>query len=100
MRALVGDFSTLVINKKVMKHICTLKYQATGIKIPEAFLTADVCLILLDNIPHGLVVYEQVISAQVAQELPFMAIEVRKLARGPAALVLGYFTRTFCLPDC
>jgi len=53
------------------------------ITIPEAFLTADACLILLDNISNGLVVYEQVISARVAQELPFMATEVRKHSRGP-----------------
>lgn len=52
------------------------------ITIPEAFLTADACLILLDNISDGLVVYKQVISARIAQELPFMATEVRELLRG------------------
>ena len=62
------------------------------ITMPEAFLTADACLILLDNISNGLVVYEQVISARVTQELPFMATEVRKLSRGP---VFKYFMRTF-----
>ncbi|KAF2754198.1 adenylosuccinate lyase [Pseudovirgaria hyperparasitica] len=45
------------------------------ITIPEAFLTADACLILLDNISNGLVVYEKVIQNRIAQELPFMATE-------------------------
>ena len=65
------------------------------ITIPEAFLTAEACPILLDNISNGLVVYEQVISARIAQELPFMATEVRKHSRARAALVFAYFMRTF-----
>lgn len=45
------------------------------ITIPEAFLTADACLMLLDNISNGLVVYPRVIASRVQQELPFMATE-------------------------
>lgn len=45
------------------------------ITIPEAFLTTDACLMLLDNISNGLVVYPKVISSRVQQELPFMATE-------------------------
>ncbi|EFW19892.1 adenylosuccinase ade13 [Coccidioides posadasii str. Silveira] len=53
------------------------------ITLPEAFLTADACLILLDNISNGLVVYEKVIASRVAAELPFMATEnvIMALAR-------------------
>lgn len=53
------------------------------ITLPEAFLTADACLILLDNIADGLVVYEKVIQSHIAQELPFMATEnvIMALAR-------------------
>jgi len=45
------------------------------ITLPEAFLSADACLILLDNISNGLVVYPKVIASRVQQELPFMATE-------------------------
>lgn len=45
------------------------------ITIPEAFLTADACLMLLDNITNGLVVYPKVIASRVKAELPFMATE-------------------------
>ncbi|KAF2084169.1 adenylosuccinate lyase [Saccharata proteae CBS 121410] len=45
------------------------------ITMPEAYLTADACLLLLDNISSGLVVYPKVIQSRVAQELPFMATE-------------------------
>jgi len=41
--------------------------------IPEAFLAADACLILLENISSGLVVYPRVIARRVQEELPFMA---------------------------
>ncbi|KAI2088811.1 adenylosuccinase ade13 [Ophidiomyces ophidiicola] len=53
------------------------------ITLPEAFLTADACLILLDNISNGLVVYEKVIASRIAAELPFMATEniIMALAR-------------------
>ncbi|KAJ1560103.1 hypothetical protein HK405_008212 [Cladochytrium tenue] len=45
------------------------------ISIPEAFLTADIVLTLLNNIVDGLVVYPRVIQRRIAQELPFMATE-------------------------
>ena len=43
--------------------------------IPQAFLAADAILILLQNITAGLVVYPQVIAANLDEELPFMATE-------------------------
>jgi adenylosuccinate lyase len=45
------------------------------IDIPEMFLIADALCILLENVSSGLVVYPQVISARLLQELPFMATE-------------------------
>ncbi|KAI8900549.1 L-Aspartase-like protein [Globomyces pollinis-pini] len=45
------------------------------ISIPEAFLTADIVLSLLQNIFDGMVVYPSVISRRISQELPFMATE-------------------------
>ncbi|KAF2138721.1 uncharacterized protein K452DRAFT_255508 [Aplosporella prunicola CBS 121167] len=45
------------------------------ITLPEAYLTADACCLLLDNISSGLVVYPKVIKSRVMQELPFMATE-------------------------
>ncbi|KIW73480.1 adenylosuccinate lyase [Phialophora macrospora] len=45
------------------------------IDIPEMFLIADALCILLDNVSSGLVVYPQVITARLGQELPFMATE-------------------------
>ncbi|KAF2456917.1 putative adenylosuccinate lyase Ade13 [Lineolata rhizophorae] len=45
------------------------------ITIPEAFLTADACCLILDNVSSGLVVYPKVIKSRVDQELPFMATE-------------------------
>ncbi|EKG16543.1 Fumarate lyase [Macrophomina phaseolina MS6] len=45
------------------------------ITLPEAFLTADACCLLLDNISSGMVVYPKVIESRVMQELPFMATE-------------------------
>ncbi|KAJ3330677.1 adenylosuccinase ade13 [Blyttiomyces sp. JEL0837] len=45
------------------------------ISIPEAFLTADIVLSLLQNIVDGMVVYPQVIHRRISQELPFMATE-------------------------
>lgn len=41
----------------------------------EAFLAADGCVRLLQNISEGLVVYPKVIQRYIAQELPFMASE-------------------------
>ena len=43
--------------------------------LPEALLTADAILILLQNITEGLVVYPKVINKHLMQELPFMASE-------------------------
>jgi adenylosuccinate lyase len=43
--------------------------------IPQAFLAADAILVLLQNITSGLVVYPQVIGANLDEELPFMATE-------------------------
>ncbi|PSN63877.1 putative adenylosuccinate lyase Ade13 [Corynespora cassiicola Philippines] len=43
--------------------------------IPQAFLSADASLILLNNIASGLVVYPAVIRKRVDAELPFMATE-------------------------
>jgi adenylosuccinate lyase len=45
------------------------------VSIPEAFLTADIVLSLIQNVSEGLVVYPKVIERHVAQELPFMATE-------------------------
>lgn len=43
--------------------------------LPQAFLTADASLILLNNISSGMVVYPAVINKRVEAELPFMATE-------------------------
>jgi adenylosuccinate lyase len=43
--------------------------------IPQAFLAADAILLLLQNITAGLVIYPQVIAANLDEELPFMATE-------------------------
>ncbi|KAF9278087.1 adenylosuccinase ade13 [Linnemannia elongata] len=43
--------------------------------LPEAFLTTDILLTLLQNISEGLVVYPKVIERRIHQELPFMATE-------------------------
>lgn len=45
------------------------------LSIPEAFLTADVILTLLQNISEGLVVYPAIIARHISAELPFMATE-------------------------
>lgn len=45
------------------------------ITLAEAFLSADVILMTLQNIAEGLVVYPKVIARHVAQELPFMSTE-------------------------
>ena len=45
------------------------------IAIPEAFLAADAIALIYDNIVAGIVVHEEVISANVRRELPFMMTE-------------------------
>lgn len=45
------------------------------ISIPEAFLSADACLILLNNVSSGMIVNEAIIKQRLEQELPFMATE-------------------------
>jgi len=45
------------------------------IVIPEAFLTADTILLLLNNIFSNLVVYPATIRKHIRAELPFMATE-------------------------
>lgn len=45
------------------------------ISVPEAFLTADACLLLMQNVTSGLVVYPAVIGKHLNEELPFMATE-------------------------
>ncbi len=43
--------------------------------IPQAFLAVDACLILMQNVTEGLVVYEKTILKHLQEELPFMATE-------------------------
>jgi adenylosuccinate lyase len=45
------------------------------ITIPEAFLTTDIILSILQNVFTGMVVYPSVISRRINEELPFMATE-------------------------
>ncbi|WFD34470.1 adenylosuccinate lyase [Malassezia cuniculi] len=45
------------------------------LSLPEAFLTADVILTVLQNITEGLVVYPAIIKRHIDAELPFMATE-------------------------
>ncbi|KAJ1980557.1 adenylosuccinase ade13 [Dimargaris xerosporica] len=45
------------------------------ISLPEAFLTADIVLSVLQNVFDGIVVYPKVIERRIKQELPFMATE-------------------------
>jgi adenylosuccinate lyase len=45
------------------------------ISIPEAFLAADALALIYDNIISGIHVHEEVIAANVARELPFIATE-------------------------
>ncbi len=43
--------------------------------LPQAFLATDAVLILYENVAGGLVVYPQVITSSLNEELPFMASE-------------------------
>jgi adenylosuccinate lyase len=43
--------------------------------LPQAFLAIDAILILYENVASGFVVYPQVLSRHLAEELPFMATE-------------------------
>jgi adenylosuccinate lyase len=43
--------------------------------IPQAFLAIDACLVLMQNVFSGLVVYPKTIAANLNAELPFMATE-------------------------
>lgn len=45
------------------------------IYIPELYLAADSCLIILDNVSSGFVVYPAMINRRLMDELPFMATE-------------------------
>ncbi|KAI8870706.1 adenylosuccinate lyase [Ramicandelaber brevisporus] len=45
------------------------------VALPEAFLTADIILSVLQNVTEGLVVYPAVIARRIRSELPFMATE-------------------------
>ncbi|MCJ1402465.1 adenylosuccinase ade13 [Xylographa trunciseda] len=45
------------------------------VTIPEGFLCADACLIILSNICSGFVLYPAVISRRIQEQLPFMATE-------------------------
>jgi len=45
------------------------------VSLPEAFLTADILLVTLQNVTEGLVVYEAIIKRHIEMELPFMATE-------------------------
>ncbi|XP_058797841.1 adenylosuccinate lyase [Phymastichus coffea] len=45
------------------------------ITLAEAFLSADVILMTLQNICEGLIVYPKVIARHISQELPFMSAE-------------------------
>ncbi|KAI3382400.1 hypothetical protein SNEBB_004881 [Seison nebaliae] len=46
------------------------------ISIPESFLTADACLITLQNVLERFVVHPKMIERRINDELPFMASEV------------------------
>ncbi len=48
--------------------------------IPQAFLAVDACLVLLQNVSSGMVVYEKQVEKHLAEELPFMATEAIMMA--------------------
>ncbi|KAI8450310.1 adenylsuccinate lyase, partial [Phakopsora pachyrhizi] len=45
------------------------------VTIPEAFLTTDIILTILQNVCEGLIVYPAIIRRHINAELPFMATE-------------------------
>lgn len=89
VRALIGK----TIRDGVFGVLANLKQDDSAIRrisIPELYLSADACLILLsefgpifdvqfstnhylDNVTSGFVVYPEVIKRRVNDELPFMA---------------------------
>lgn len=48
--------------------------------IPQAFLAVDACLVLLQNVTSGMVVYDKQVAKHLAEELPFMATEAIMMA--------------------
>jgi len=48
--------------------------------IPQSFLAIDACLVLMQNVAEGLVVYPKTIAKNLAAELPFMATETILMA--------------------
>ena len=48
--------------------------------IPQAFLAIDACLILMQNVSEGMVVYEKQLEKHLMEELPFMATEAILMA--------------------
>ena len=48
--------------------------------IPQAFLAIDACLVLMQNVTSGMVVYEKQVEKHLAEELPFMATEAIMMA--------------------
>lgn len=48
--------------------------------IPQAFLAIDACLVLLENVSTGMVVYEKQVEKHLMEELPFMATEAIMMA--------------------
>jgi adenylosuccinate lyase len=45
------------------------------LSVPDAFLTLDGCLVLLENVAAGLIVNPEVVKRNLAEHLPFMATE-------------------------
>ena len=45
------------------------------VSIPESFLCADACLMILSNVSDGFVVYKEVVKRRIQEELPFVSFE-------------------------
>lgn len=54
------------------------------VSIPDAFLTIDATLVLVENVCSGLIVNEPVIRRRLGEELPFMAMESVLMAAAQA----------------